>query len=211
LIWVTWSVFVVDYVVRLCLARQRSRFVLRNPFDLAVVCCCRTGRAGRDDHGLPERVVVDADDHHDRRYGDRYPVTGEGRLVAATLMVGGIALLGVVTRLVASGWCGRRPALRKWPSPDRGRGRRTARRTGRAPERREQRQVQVRTHGPARRAHAPRPRRLEESPAPHVYSPSRPWWEITLVKTEPGKRYLLIVWSGAAATGDYSFRIATTR
>ncbi|MCT2585997.1 potassium channel family protein [Actinophytocola sp. S1-96] len=35
-------------------------------------------------------------------YGDRYPVTGEGRIVAATLMVGGIALLGVVTGLVAS-------------------------------------------------------------------------------------------------------------
>jgi voltage-gated potassium channel len=35
-------------------------------------------------------------------YGDRYPVTAEGRLVAAALMVGGIALLGVVTGLVAS-------------------------------------------------------------------------------------------------------------
>jgi voltage-gated potassium channel len=35
-------------------------------------------------------------------YGDQYPVTGEGRLVAATLMIGGIALLGVVTGLVAS-------------------------------------------------------------------------------------------------------------
>lgn len=35
-------------------------------------------------------------------YGDRYPVTPEGRLVAAALMVGGIALLGVVTGLVAS-------------------------------------------------------------------------------------------------------------
>lgn len=35
-------------------------------------------------------------------YGDLYPVTPEGRLVAATLMVGGIALLGVLTGLVAS-------------------------------------------------------------------------------------------------------------
>jgi voltage-gated potassium channel len=35
-------------------------------------------------------------------YGDEYPVTSEGRLVAATLMIGGIALLGVVTGLVAS-------------------------------------------------------------------------------------------------------------
>jgi voltage-gated potassium channel len=35
-------------------------------------------------------------------YGDRYPVTLEGRVVAATLMVAGIALLGVVTASIAS-------------------------------------------------------------------------------------------------------------
>ena len=35
-------------------------------------------------------------------YGDRFPVTGTGRLVAAGLMVGGIALLGVVTATLAS-------------------------------------------------------------------------------------------------------------
>jgi len=35
-------------------------------------------------------------------YGDRYPVTVEGRIVAAVLMVAGIALLGVVTASIAS-------------------------------------------------------------------------------------------------------------
>ena len=35
-------------------------------------------------------------------YGDRYPVTTQGRLVAAALMLAGIALLGVVTGSVAS-------------------------------------------------------------------------------------------------------------
>lgn len=35
-------------------------------------------------------------------YGDRYPVTAEGRLVAATLMIGGIALIGVATGTIAS-------------------------------------------------------------------------------------------------------------
>ncbi|WP_258946440.1 potassium channel family protein [Lentzea californiensis] len=35
-------------------------------------------------------------------YGDHYPVTGEGRLVAGLLMVGGIALLGVITGTIAS-------------------------------------------------------------------------------------------------------------
>jgi voltage-gated potassium channel len=40
-------------------------------------------------------------------YGDEYPVTEEGRLVAVLLMVGGIALLGVVTAAVASWFVGR--------------------------------------------------------------------------------------------------------
>lgn len=35
-------------------------------------------------------------------YGDRYPVTTTGRFVAAALMIGGIALLGVVTATLAS-------------------------------------------------------------------------------------------------------------
>ncbi|MBU4215259.1 MAG: potassium channel family protein [Actinobacteria bacterium] len=35
-------------------------------------------------------------------YGDRYPVTTTGRFVAVALMVGGIALLGVVTATLAS-------------------------------------------------------------------------------------------------------------
>jgi voltage-gated potassium channel len=35
-------------------------------------------------------------------YGDRYPTTPTGRAVAATLMLGGIALLGVVTATLAS-------------------------------------------------------------------------------------------------------------
>jgi voltage-gated potassium channel len=40
-------------------------------------------------------------------YGDQYPVTGQGRLVAVLLMLGGIALLGVVTAAVASWFVGR--------------------------------------------------------------------------------------------------------
>ncbi|MEV0379689.1 potassium channel family protein [Nonomuraea sp. NPDC050643] len=35
-------------------------------------------------------------------YGDRFPITPEGRLVAAGLMIAGIALLGVVTAAIAS-------------------------------------------------------------------------------------------------------------
>ncbi|MDT4948515.1 MAG: voltage-gated potassium channel, partial [Pseudonocardiales bacterium] len=35
-------------------------------------------------------------------YGDRFPVTGQGRAIAVGLMLGGIALIGVVTATVAS-------------------------------------------------------------------------------------------------------------
>ena len=35
-------------------------------------------------------------------YGDKYPVTAQGRLIAAGLMLTGIAVLGVVTASVAS-------------------------------------------------------------------------------------------------------------
>ncbi len=35
-------------------------------------------------------------------YGDRYPTTAEGRVVAFGLMLAGIALLGVVTATLAS-------------------------------------------------------------------------------------------------------------
>lgn len=35
-------------------------------------------------------------------YGDTYPVTAEGRFIAAGMMIGGVALLGVVTGTIAS-------------------------------------------------------------------------------------------------------------
>lgn len=35
-------------------------------------------------------------------YGDHYPVTAEGRMIAVGLMIGGVALLGVVTASIAS-------------------------------------------------------------------------------------------------------------
>jgi voltage-gated potassium channel len=44
-------------------------------------------------------------------YGDRFPVTGEGRLVAVGLMVAGIALLGVVSASVAAWFVRRFTAL----------------------------------------------------------------------------------------------------
>jgi len=39
-------------------------------------------------------------------YGDRYPVTTEGRLIAVALMLVGIGLVGVVTAAVAAWFIG---------------------------------------------------------------------------------------------------------
>jgi voltage-gated potassium channel len=39
-------------------------------------------------------------------YGDRYPVTNEGRLIAVGLMLTGIAVLGVITASIASWFVG---------------------------------------------------------------------------------------------------------
>jgi VWD domain-containing protein/NleD-like pathogen effector protein (putative zinc metallopeptidase) len=48
---------------------------------------------------------------------------------------------------------------------------------------------------------------VDDVPAPHAYSPSRPCWDISLGALESGKRYQVVVWSDDAATGTYSFRI----
>ncbi|MGQ0840352.1 potassium channel family protein [Actinokineospora sp.] len=152
-LWVVWAVFVVDYVARLALARDRLRFVRRHLFDLIVIALpmVRQLRAlrlitvfkvlnRRIGSGMRGRIgvyvggttllvglsaalaVLDAERSDPDAtittfgdalwwtlttistvgYGDRYPITVEGRLVAATLMVGGIALLGVVTGVIAS-------------------------------------------------------------------------------------------------------------
>lgn len=153
LLWGTWALFAVDYVVRLWLAQRKWRFVRRHVLDLVVILLpmFRQLRALRvitvlttlhrqvsDDFrgkvgvyvggatllvGLSAALAVyDAERNHPDAsittfgdavwwtittistvgYGDRYPVTWEGRIVAGTLMLAGIALLGTVTATIAS-------------------------------------------------------------------------------------------------------------
>jgi voltage-gated potassium channel len=146
-----WAVFVVDYLVRLALARNRWRWFYRHLLDLAIVVLpmlrpLRLMRfltvlalIGRSTGGmLRGRVVLytvgatvlvvfisalsvfdaeqgmgDIDTFPDAvwwafvtittvGYGDYYPVTAAGRMVAVGLMIGGIALIGVVTATLAS-------------------------------------------------------------------------------------------------------------
>ncbi len=151
--WVTWLVFIIDYVVRWRLSVDRRRFVRTSVFDLVVIALpilrpLRVLRLvtllsvlnRRVASSLRGRVavyvvgstilvifcaalaVLDSERPDPKAnitgfgdamwwavstvttvgYGDRYPVTGQGRFVAGLLMTGGIALLGVVTASLAS-------------------------------------------------------------------------------------------------------------
>jgi voltage-gated potassium channel len=153
IVWLTWAVFVVDYLANLVLAPQRGRWFIRNLHELVILALpvlrplrllrlvtllkVVHGAAGRALRGrivtyvLGSAVlltyagalaVLDAEEHSDGSnitnfgdalwwalttittvgYGDHYPVTVLGRFVAAGLMIGGIAVLGVVTASAAS-------------------------------------------------------------------------------------------------------------
>lgn len=152
-LWTVWAIFVVDYVIRVSLARRRLRFIAYHPVDLLVVLApffrflrllrllsavSTLGRVLRDDlrgrvgtylvtsasllsfvaalavyeaeRDAPEASITTFGDAlwwvlttiTTVGYGDRYPVTVEGRLVAAALMIAGIAILGTVTAAIAT-------------------------------------------------------------------------------------------------------------
>jgi voltage-gated potassium channel len=151
--WAIWGLFVVDYVVRLCLADNRWHWFLRHLLDFAIVTLplLRPLRLLRllvlievlqkaIGDAFRGRIVVytasgvvlliytaslavfDKERYlHGATinsfgkalwwsittvttvgYGDVYPVTNTGRVIAVLLMIGGISLVGVVTAALAS-------------------------------------------------------------------------------------------------------------
>jgi voltage-gated potassium channel len=153
LTWITWAIFVLDFIVRLSLADERLRYLLRHWYDVLVVLLpllrplrllrlipllialnrraqtrlrgrvviyiaggasllafCAALAALEAERSSPEANITNFGDAiwwavttmTTVGYGDHYPVTGVGRLVAFGLMVGGIALLGSVTATLAS-------------------------------------------------------------------------------------------------------------
>lgn len=151
-VWATWAILVADFMARLALSKDRGRFVLSTPLEIATIALpllrplrllrlltllgavnrhagnTLRGRVGIYVAGsvalvvfVASLAVLDAErdaggnieDFGDAvwwsmttistiGYGDLYPVTGTGRLVAVGLMLAGIALLGIVTASVAT-------------------------------------------------------------------------------------------------------------
>ncbi len=153
IIWLTWGLFLVDYIVNLSLAHQRWRWFRSHVFDLAIVVLpmlrplrllrlvtilavlqktagsAFRGRVSIYVAGAASLLVftaalavLDSERHAPGAtittfgnalwwafvtittvgYGDYTPITETGRLIAVGLMIGGIALLGVVTATLAS-------------------------------------------------------------------------------------------------------------
>ncbi|WP_240640415.1 potassium channel family protein [Microbacterium sp. 10M-3C3] len=160
-LWVTWAMFLGDYVVRLAIARRRGRWFVRHLLDLAIVVLPmlrplrlmrfftvlaiiqrNTGTMLRGKVAIytvgatvltvivAGLAVFDAERGSGGSirsfgdavwwafvsimtvgYGDYVPVTVTGRIVAVGLMIGGIALIGVVTATLAS-WIVERVSVR---------------------------------------------------------------------------------------------------
>jgi len=151
--WAIWGLFVLDYVVRLCLAPNRWHWFIRHLIDFAIVTLPfarplrllrllvlievlqkAVGDAFRGRivvytvSGVTlliytaslavfekERYLHGATINSFGKaiwwsittvttvgYGDVYPVTNTGRVIAVLLMIGGISLVGVVTAALAS-------------------------------------------------------------------------------------------------------------
>jgi voltage-gated potassium channel len=151
--WIAWSLFVVDYVVRLSLAPDRRQWFVRHLLDLLIVALPlmrplrllrlvvlvgalqkaigsavrgriliytitgvvllvyvaslaildqERGRPGAKINTFGDAVWWAISTVTTVGYGDQYPITVLGRVVAVLLMIGGISLIGVVTASLAS-------------------------------------------------------------------------------------------------------------
>ena len=151
--WLTWLLFVVDYLARLFLAENRRRYLVRHWIDLLIVALpllrplrllrllplisvlnrrassllrgqvavyvavgsslvafvaalsvlnVERGQPGGNIENLGDALWWAAETMTTVGYGDKYPVTAVGRIIAVGLMVCGIALLGTVTATLAS-------------------------------------------------------------------------------------------------------------
>ena len=104
--WLIWGLFILDYIARLCLASDRPRWFYRH---LLLICVASLAvfdkeryQSGATINSFGKAIWWSITTVITVGYGDVYPVTNTGRVIAVLLMIGGISLVGVVTASLAS-------------------------------------------------------------------------------------------------------------
>jgi voltage-gated potassium channel len=122
--WIVWGLFAVDYLARLCLATNSWRWFIGHLFEKAfpgriavytvsgislmiysaALAIFETERyqPGATITSFGKAVWWSITTVTTVGYGDCYPVTNTGRVIAVLLMIGGISLVGVVTASLAT-------------------------------------------------------------------------------------------------------------
>jgi voltage-gated potassium channel len=98
--------FILDYVARLCLASDRARWFFRHLLLIYVASLAvfdkERYQSGATINSFGKAIWWSITTVTTVGYGDVYPVTNTGRVIAVLLMIGGISLVGVVTASLAS-------------------------------------------------------------------------------------------------------------
>ncbi len=104
--WIIWGLFAIDYLARLSLAPRRWRWFFRHLLLIYVaslaVLDTERDQSGATITSFGKALWWSITTVTTIGYGDLYPVTFTGRVVAVLLMTGGISLVGVVTVSLAS-------------------------------------------------------------------------------------------------------------
>jgi voltage-gated potassium channel len=104
--WLIWGMFILDYVARLCLASDRARWFFRHLLLIYVASLAvfdkERYQSGATINSFGKAIWWSITTVTTVGYGDVYPVTNTGRVIAVLLMIGGISLVGVVTASLAS-------------------------------------------------------------------------------------------------------------
>jgi voltage-gated potassium channel len=104
--WLIWGLFILDYVARLCLASDRARWFFRHLLLIYVASLAvfdkERYQPGATINSFGKAIWWSITTVTTVGYGDVYPVTNTGRVIAVFLMIGGISLVGVVTASLAS-------------------------------------------------------------------------------------------------------------
>ncbi|MDT5355353.1 MAG: voltage-gated potassium channel [Mycobacterium sp.] len=104
--WIIWGMFILDYAARLCLASDRARWFFRHLLLIYVASLAvfdkERYQSGATINSFGKAIWWSITTVTTVGYGDVYPVTNTGRVIAVLLMIGGISLVGVVTASLAS-------------------------------------------------------------------------------------------------------------